>query len=82
MSAAVALSSHSPLTCTAGAPPHAARHSTPRTVNLPSVLVPPGLTPSRLQVCSSSSSAPPSAHDSVVQTSISVLPSGASRNIV
>ena len=82
MSAAVACSSHSPFTCTAGAPPQAARHSTPLTVNFPSGVVSPGLTPSLRQVCSSSSSAPPRAQESVVQTSMSVFPSGFSRNIV
>ncbi len=82
MSAAVACSSHSPFTCTAGAPPQAARHSTPLTVNFPSGVVPPGSIPSLRQACSSSSSAPPSAQESVVQTSMSVFPSGFSRNIV
>ena len=81
-SAGVACSSHSPFTCTAGAPPQAARHSTPFTVNLPSAVVSPGFTPSLRQACSTSSSAPPSAHDSVVHTSISVFPSGLSRNMV
>ena len=50
MSSCVACSSHSPFTCTAGAPPHAARHSISLTVNLPSGVVPPGSMPSFLQV--------------------------------
>ena len=82
MSASVACSSHSPFTCTAGAPPQAARHSTPRTVNLPSADVPPGLMPSFWHVEAISSSAPPSAHERVMQNSISVFPSGLNRNIV
>ena len=82
MSASVACSSHSPFTCTAGAPPHAARHSTPFTVNLPSALVPPGLIPSLPHVFAMSASAPPSAQERVVQNSMSVFPSGFSRNIV
>ncbi len=82
MSPAEACSSHSPFTCTAGAPPHAARHSTSLTVNLPSAVVPPGSMPSFRQVWCRSSSAPPSAQDSVVQTSIVVAPAGLSRNMV
>ena len=50
MSASFACSSHSPFTCTAGAPPQAARHSTGFTVNLPSLVVPWGSMPSFLQV--------------------------------
>ena len=82
MSASFACSSHSPLTCTAGAPPHAARHSTGFTVNLPSSVVPWGAMPSFLQVRSSSSSAPPRAQERVVQISMIVFPSGCRRNIV
>ena len=82
MSPDEACSSHSPFTCTAGAPPHAARHSTSRTVYLPSAVVSPGLMPSLRQAWCRRSSAPPSAHERVVHTSIVVFPAGFSRNIV
>ena len=82
MSPSVACSSHSPSTCTAGAPPQAARHSTGFTVNLPSPVVPPGRIPSLEQVRCISSSDPPRAQERVTQNSTRVFPSGLNRNIV
>ena len=82
MSDSEACSSHSPFTCTAGAPPQAARHSTSLTVNFPSPVVPPASIPSLRQACPRRPSEPPRAHDNVVQTSMRVFPFGWRWNIV
>ena len=81
-SASVACSSHWPFTCTAGAPPHAARHSTRFTVNFLSAVVSPGLIPSFLQVDWSSPSAPFRVQERVVHTSMSVFPGGSKANML
>ncbi len=81
MSASVQCSSQSPLTCAAGPPPQAPRHSTRVTTNRPSCVTSPSWTPSFRQVRSIRPSAPLRAQDRLVQISTWVLPQGRKRNI-
>jgi hypothetical protein len=82
MSSVVVPSIHFPSNCMAGAPPQAARHSTRRTVYLPSGVVCPSWMPSFAHACSTRASAPLSAHEMFVQISIWCCPSGWNRYIV
>ncbi len=59
-----------------GALPHRARHSNSSTVNIPSVVVPPPLTPKLSSMCSSSSYAPFNRQAMLVQTHSTYLPTG------
>ena len=69
------------LTITTGALSHAPRHSIGMIVNIPEASVWPAVTPSSCSNRSTTRSAPASAHDSVVHTCSTYLPTGVRWNI-